>query len=167
MTHCNNLQSTNPVIAKVLDRGPESYGWIKVLLPNGEEAFCHSDTEGTVPVKHLVVGSDLAVGQLRTATKPGPTKYVCNALHINLQPSDLAFRNNPYASDEDFQFSPAPSALKAARKPSVTVQWSLARYEFIRQVAKSQGLSGKYALSQAAAYIVDTCMRNNSIWTED
>ena len=163
MTH-SSLLPIDPTIATVIDRGPEDHKWIKVRLPNGAEAFCFSDTENTVPVKKLAIATGLSVHQVRSTNKAGPTKYACNALHINLQPSDLAFRDDPVLSNEDFELSAAPIHAKPARRPSVTVPFSKARYELIKQMALLHGFNGKYALSNAVAYMLDTYMRSNSIY---
>jgi hypothetical protein len=44
------------LLATILDRGPDAYEWIKVQLPNGEEAFCYPDTDLTVDIKNLQPG---------------------------------------------------------------------------------------------------------------
>lgn len=139
------------LMATVLDRGPDNYDWVKVQLANGEEAFCYPDTDFTVDVKSLEPGTEIAISTPRPCQKPGSTKWTCNALHANLQP--LAFET-PKAE----QVVVACAASEKRSKPSASVPYSLARYQFIEKVIKEKGLEGKYAKSEAVGYIIDTCM---------
>lgn len=143
------------LLATILDRGPDAYEWIKVQLPNGEEAFCYPDTDLTVNIKNLQPGTQIAISTPRACNKPGTTKWTCNALHVNLQPQDVTDAGS-------FQLTPdSVSAASKERKstPSITVRHSKARYDFIYQVMEREGFGGKYGKSDAAAFIIDKCMQ--------
>jgi hypothetical protein len=143
------------LLATILDRGPDAYEWIKVQLPNGEEAFCYPDTDLTVDVKTFKPGTQLAISTPRACNKPGATKWTCNALHTNLQPKEISdaaiFQLTPVCT------SPANKERKSA--PSISIRYSKARYDFIYQVMEREGFEGKYGKSDAAAFIVDKCMQ--------
>lgn len=145
--------------ATVIDRGPEDYEWIKAQLPNGEECFVFPDTEKTVPVKDLSPGIQFNIQSLRECRNPGATKWTTNALHVNLQPESVKeFTRDLVAGS----FKRQPVAFSATKlrkdRPTVSVPYSQARYEFIQKVIDQKRFDGKYARSQAVAYIVDTCM---------
>ena len=143
------------LIATILDRGPDAYEWIKVQLPNNEEAFCYPDTDLTVDIKNLQPGTQIAISTPRACNKPGATKWTCNALHVNLQPQDVIDASN-------FQLTqPSVSVASKERKltPSITVRYSKARYDFIYQVMEREDFGGKYGKSDAAAFIIDKCMQ--------
>jgi len=147
------------LVATVLDRGPDTYEWIKVQLSNGEEAFCYPDTDNTVDIKALEPGLQIAISTPRPCQKPGTTKWTCNALHINLQPID---------EEDPFTYKPEvtprlTAAAKKRTKPSASVPYSLARYQFIEQIIEKKGFEGKYARSEAVGYIIDTCMAQGVI----
>lgn len=140
------------LMATVLDRGPDNYDWVKVQLANGEEAFCYSDTDFTVDVKSIEPGTEVAISTPRPCHKPGSTKWTCNILHANLQPAQLNQVTRSIKTEQEI------FATEKRSKPSASVPYSLARYQFIEKVIKEKGLEGKYAKSEAVGYIIDTCM---------
>jgi hypothetical protein len=143
------------LLATILDRGPDAYEWIKVQLPNGEEAFCYPDTDLTVDIKNLQPGTQIAISTPRACNKPGATRWTCNALHVNLQPQDVTDASN-------FQLTAASVSVASKERksaPSITVRHSKARYDFIYQVMEREGFGGKYGKSDAAAFIIDKCMQ--------
>jgi hypothetical protein len=156
-------ESNSYLMATVLDRGPDCYDWIKVQLPNGDEAFCYSDTDLTINIKSLQPGTRIAISAPRPCNKPGTTKWTCNSLHINLQsPEIFKYHQNQDTFDEDpdnFELcAPVKESSKKRSKPSASVPYSLARYQFIEKVIQQKGFEGKYAKSEAVGYIVDSCM---------
>lgn len=145
--------------ATVIDRGPEGYEWIKAQLTNGEECFVYPDTEKTVSVKDLSPGIQLNIQSLRECRTPGATKWTTNALHVNLQTESIKeFIRDSVVDSLKRQPTTFSSTKIRKDKPSVSVPYSQARYEFIQKVIDQKRFDGKYARSQAVAYIVDTCM---------
>jgi hypothetical protein len=143
------------LMATILDRGPDAYEWIKVQLPNGDEAFCYPDTDLTVDIKSLQPGTQIAISTPRACNKPGTTRWTCNALHANLQPDAV---NNT----SSFKLTPAAVSVTGKERkstPSITVRYSKARYAFIYEVMEREGFEGKYGKSDAVAFIVDKCMQ--------
>jgi hypothetical protein len=150
------------IMAIVLDRGPDNYEWIKVQLPNGEEAFCYSDTDLTFDIKSIEPGNQVAISTPRPCNKPGTTKWTCNALHINLQLFDAAPQKQLKSFDSNLTSSIALEEQKRA-KPTASVPYTLARYQFIQKVMQDKGFEGKYARGEAVGYIVDTCMSSGLV----
>lgn len=148
------------IMATVLDRGPDNYEWIKVQLPNGEEAFCYPDTDLSFDIKSIDPGHGIAISTPRPCKQPGATKWTCNALHLNLQTFDAV----PSKQSQTFNLS-SPITLKNKKrsKPTVSVPFSKARYEFIEKVIQEKGFEGKYAKGEAVGYIVDTCMTSGLV----
>jgi hypothetical protein len=145
------------ITATVLDRGPENYEWIKVQLPNGDEAFCYPDTDLSFDIKVIDPANQIAISMPRPCNKPGTTKWTCNALHINLQPFDSASLRQGQSFNFDLS-TPIVSEKKKRSKPTALVPYSPARYEFIEKVIQQKGFQGKYSKSEAVGYIIDTCM---------
>jgi len=150
------------IMAIVLDRGPDNYEWIKVQLPNGEEAFCYPDTDFSFEIKSIQPGNQIAISTPRPCNKPGTTKWTCNALHINLQPFDAFPSREPQSANCNL-LSLVTGENKKRRKPSFCVPFNTARYEFIEKVVQKKGFEGKYANSQAVGYIIDTCMASGLV----
>jgi len=152
-------ETSRYLTATVIDRGPDNYEWIKAQLPNGEECFVFPDSERTVSVKELPPGVQFNISACRECRNPGATKWTTNALHINLQSEFIKKVCRDLVGDGFAQQHVGPLATKSRKeKPSVSVPYAQARYEFIQKVVDQKGFDGKYARSQAVAYIVDTCM---------
>ena len=143
----------------VIDRGPRQFPWIKVAAPNGEECFAFPDTDNTIPAKMLDIGTTLYVETPRECRREGRTKWTTNFCHIMFQPQNIQDHVKSLLSDSNVDESFCHSkALKKVKKSNVSVPYSLNRYEFIEKVVQEKHFDGKYARSNATAYIIDTCI---------
>lgn len=142
--------------ATVIDRGPIECPWVKALLSNGEECFVYSDTDNTIPAKRLDIGVTLYVSVPRECRKPGSTKWTTNFMDIYFQPEDTRkYIDSLLAKDKDTTDFESKTKSK---KPSVSVPYSLSRYEFIKKITEEKQFEGRCANSDAVAYIIDTCI---------
>ena len=143
----------------VIDRGPSEYDWIKVAAPNGEECFAYPDTDNTIPAKMLDIGTTLYVSTPRECKKPGSTKWTTNFCHIMFQPENIQEYIKSLLNESTIDNSTwTDNSLKKIKKSNVSVPYSLSRYEFIEKVVQEKHFDGKYARSNATAYIIDTCI---------
>jgi len=143
----------------VIDRGPSKYDWIKVVLPNGEECFAYPDTDKTIPAKMLDIGTAIYAEAPRECKKEGRTKWTTNLCHTMFQPQHIQDYVKSLLDDSNVdEFSYPDKSLKKSKKSNVSVPYSLSRYEFIEKVVQEKHFDGKYARSNATAYIIDTCI---------
>ena len=148
--------------ATVIDRGPIESPWVKALLANGEECFVYPDTDNTIPAKMLDIGTTLYVSIPRECRQPGPTKWTTNFMNIIFQTETLQqYIKSLLVQDKcTVGHTSIKSQTKARkpRKPVVSVPYCLNRHEFIEKIVEEKYFDGKYARSNAVAYIIDTCI---------
>jgi len=145
--------------ATVIDRGPIESPWVKALLANGEECFVYSDSDNTIPAKMLDVGATLFVSTPRECRQPGPTKWTTNFMDIIFQTEETREYIESLSAKNKDTFRHVSFELKAkSKKPSVSVPYSLSRYEFIKKITAEKQFEGIRANSDAVAYIIDTCI---------
>jgi hypothetical protein len=171
--------------AVIIGKGSPNHPWAKCVLADGEQAFIYPDDEDTVLVKQLPVGTRLYVTPRRQAKNPGPTKYVLNAVHIELQTehckaaiaeigSDAADNSQQLPlpqthevvlemtlPDATIQF-PDPTQFQG-KKPRLTCEHSYARQSFIDRIADHYKLEGQNKRAEALGLIVDMCMAGSNL----